>query len=290
MKTKRTKTDEGSSSNGRNRYRNGAPQKHKRKGYSTFISDKEVEGSEPHATLHIKTQNPSSLHYPGLKFRNSRRWSDLPRKREVFQIPYVSVSGKFSLQPLYSWYCAPSQFVSSVAATVYSRLLKLLSRRFCFSFKRMRKYREVTLKISLLYTMLHDDSIIDRFLGILGNPSNQKAAINYCHFCYCRLDDTQRFVFTQACSQASWLELQAERPSAKSSNKVGGYVSTRKSRDQITPSNIDFSLFIKDCTNLFFTERIRSKSSTLVTPCLSEGSLDLYSFGSELSILSDDDS
>jgi len=149
-------------------------------------------------------------------YRSSLRWFDKESSvRKTHHIPFVSKSGKFSASTLYFWKAYPEQVLFSLISTVYSRLLRI-------SFKRKirldRRHRNDLIKVSIVYVLMKDDWIIDRFLGICKNST--KAAGNFAHFCVYHLDEDKRFVYSQAWRHANWLKFQVFGPSDKSSTKV----------------------------------------------------------------------
>jgi hypothetical protein len=150
-----------------------------------------------------------------MEFRTSTRLfeSNSPH-REWFQIPYVSLSGKLSIHTLYVWKTYPQSVFYSVVSTVYQRLLKILLKR--FNYKLSRRYRDIIIKISILYILNQNDTLIDRFLGMARSRTPIKYVAGYAHYCVSDLDENKRFVYSQAYFQANWLKFQASRPSDKS--------------------------------------------------------------------------
>lgn len=152
-----------------------------------------------------------------MKVRSSLRWIDSGPSfsRKVHAIPYVSTSGKFSLNTLCFWKAHPEQVFTSVISTVYSRLLRISLKR---KIRLSRFVRNSLMKVSIVYTITKDNWVIDRFLGIQKN--SVKSANHFAHFCVFHLDEDKRFVYSQAFKQAHWLKFQVFRPSDKSSKRV----------------------------------------------------------------------
>jgi len=165
--------------------------------------------------MYVRDLHPHPAKWPGMEYRSSLRWfkEDLP-SREVFQIPFVSKSGKFSANTLYFWRAFPEQVFMSMTSTVYQRILKMLLKRFGHV---NRRYRDAIIKVSTVYVIMKNDYIIDRFLGMARKGTPIKAISNFAHYCAIQLDDDKRFVYSQALRRADWLKFQAFGPGDKSS-------------------------------------------------------------------------
>jgi len=132
-------------------------------------------------------------------------------------VPFVSKSGKLSANTLYLWRAYPEQVFLSMVSTVYSRILKILIKRFKYVSRRLR---DACIKVSTVYMINKDDFIIDRFLGMARKGTPIKAISNFAHFCAIQLDDDKRFVYSQALTRADWLKFQVSRPGDKSSKHM----------------------------------------------------------------------
>jgi hypothetical protein len=153
-----------------------------------------------------------------MKFRSSTRWfsQDLSF-RKVFQIPFISRSGKFSVNTLYFWRAYPEQVFMSIVSTIFCRILAILRKRF----KRVnRRLSDAIIKVATVYAINKDDYIIDRFLGMARPGTPKKLISNFAHFCAIQLDDDKRFVYSQALRRADWLKFQAHGPGDKSSKHM----------------------------------------------------------------------
>lgn len=169
----------------------------------------------PHFPLYVSELHPNSRKRPGMKFRSSTRWfSEELSTRKVRQIPFIDKSGKFSTSTLYFWRSYPEQVFLSVTATIYSRILTLLQKRFG---RVSRRIRDSLVKISTVYAINKDDYVIDRFLGMARPGTPVKSISNFAHYCAIQLDDDKRFVYSQALRRADWLKFQAHGPGDKSS-------------------------------------------------------------------------
>jgi len=154
-----------------------------------------------------------------MKFKTSLRWfSEHLSKREVFQIPFVSRSGKLSINTLYFWRAYPEQVFISVLSTVHSRILAIMHKR--FSMRVSRRLRDAIIKVAAVYTINKDDYIIDRFLGMARPGTPIKYISNFAHFCAFQLDEDKRFVYSQALARANWLKYQAKGPGDKSRKQM----------------------------------------------------------------------
>jgi len=152
-----------------------------------------------------------------MNIRSSCRWfRGSGSKRAPYPVPFVTLSGKFSLSTLCFWNAYPEQIFASLSSTVYSRLTRIVGRR--HGFKYMRKCRDLLIKVSSLYTIMHNDWIIDRFLGILRSRSHRNA-YKLLTVLVGTLGENKRFVYDQACLQASWLEYRARRVRDKPSKE-----------------------------------------------------------------------
>jgi hypothetical protein len=166
----------------------------------------------------MRDLHPTFQQRPGMQYRTSTRWFDSGSSvRKTHHIPYVSISGKFSIHTLYIWKAFPEQVLFSMISTVYSRLLRISLKR---NIKLTRRHRNDLVKVATVYTITKDDWVIDRFLGIC--KESVKKATGFVHFCVFNLDDDKRFVYSQAWQHAHWLKFQAYGPSDKSSKRING--------------------------------------------------------------------
>lgn len=171
----------------------------------------------PHVVSFVKALHPASL--PGMDLRSSVGWFEPSLSRKKFQsIPFVSRSGKFSAHTLCVWKAYPEQVLFSLIATVHSRLLSILRKRFGFALR--SRLMNCSFKISIAYVLTRHNWLIDRFLGMSRKRSSIRNIEKHVHFCICELDENKRFVYSQAYFQANWLKFQVFRPRDKSSKRV----------------------------------------------------------------------
>lgn len=136
--------------------------------------------------------------------RTSMRWFDVKTSKRVFTpIPFVSKSGKFSVNTLCYWTAYPEQIVATLSSTVLSRLKKIIARR--FSWRYCKENLRLLAKISFLYTVTHSDYLMDRFLGILKRKANTGLAHRFLYHSTCKLGEDDRFVYNQLCNMSLWL-------------------------------------------------------------------------------------
>lgn len=75
-------------------------------------------------------------------------------------------------------------------------------------------------KVAALYSITHDDWLLDRFLGMTRKGrASQKSIHGFLKYSASRMDDTHRFVYGQLLLQRRWLEFHGKAPCDKS--KVG---------------------------------------------------------------------
>jgi len=173
----------------------------------------------PYVFPFVNELHPNPAIRPGMEYRSSLSWFNKELSLRKFRaIPFVSKSGKFSLHTLCVWKSYPEQVLLSLISTVYSRILKILVKRFKIVSKRVMN---IAFKTSIIYTITRDNWIIDRFLGMArhgGTPI--KKIESFIHFCVYELDANKRFVYSQAYFQANWLKFQVFRPCDKSNKEV----------------------------------------------------------------------
>jgi len=162
-----------------------------------------------------------------MEFRTSVRWFSTSHSRAKYQaIPFISKSGKLSLHTFCVWKAYPEQVFFSLVSTVYSRILKILRKR--YKYRVRRRLLNCAFKASILYMIFKHDSILDRFLGMTRKGAAPTRAVeNFIHSMVCDLDENKRFVYSQAYFQANWLKFQVFRPCDKSSRnnlKVGTHL------------------------------------------------------------------
>lgn len=162
---------------------------------------------------------------PGLHVKFSRRcYPEIDQDCLVsLDIPYIDVAGKPSQCVLARWRCSPWQRLSTLVATAYSRLSRLLFKRFG---GKARKLRNLCFKAVSLAYATNQFNVIDRFLGTV--KSSEALAGRVLRKFERKLDDSKRFVYSQVLlRQTHWLTSRSERPRDKSSAKQGDLLARR---------------------------------------------------------------
>jgi len=171
-------------------------------------------GTRRYFPLYIAELHPRTCNHPGMRFRTSLRWFDTNHDQlMVRSVPFISKVGKLTVYTLYYWKCYQHQLFASLIATVYQRLQSILYKRYKGKGSR---YFKVALKVAIVYALTHDDRLIDRFLGASSNGRPVAAAQSLAHIGVSNLDGKQRFVYSQAYLQGTWLRYLALRPRDKS--------------------------------------------------------------------------
>lgn len=151
-----------------------------------------------------------------MRMKMSTRWIQdySPKCRRTFSIPYIDKAGKDSVFPLARIDCHPMQLVGSLVATKFDRIMKVIRKRFIW--KEAKALRESAFSAAIVSVVTQSAWIIDRFLGVSRVFSKKKIADHLVRESVRRLDDIQRFVYSQAYNQAYWLTSRSERPRDKS--------------------------------------------------------------------------
>jgi len=164
----------------------------------------------------VSAFHPSPALVPGMEFRSSVSWFDTSSSQRAYRAtPFVSKSGKFSLNTLCIWKCYPQQQIFSLVSTVYSRLRAILIKR--FKKELGKRLLNCAFKIAIVYVLTRDNRAIDRFLGMTRRKARTpiKVVEALCTSCVYALSENKRFVYSQAYFQANWLKFQVFRPSDK---------------------------------------------------------------------------
>jgi hypothetical protein len=188
-----------------------------------------------------------------MEFRTSTRWFSCESSvRRVHAIPFVSKSGKLSINTLYFWRAYPEQVLFSMISTIYQRILKILIKRFDYVSRRLR---DACIKVSTIYAITKDDYIIDRFLGISKKWIPIKLISNLAHYFAFQLDDDKRFVYSQALKRADWLKYQVSRLGDKSSKHMCHQTHLRNLLDESEEQSCSDSQLFSNACAFFTTER-----------------------------------
>jgi hypothetical protein len=178
--------------------------------------------------IHNTARIPDAVTHPGFRYKCSSLLlgESLLEKPKKYSLPYITKVGHISNCIQYRWTCKPTQLVSTLIATVYSRLMRTLLIRHG---KKSFKLGHLMLRCSAYYVFTKNDYFLNRVLGVLGcKPSQRrKTIVNKClRFYVAKLDDNTRFVLRQVWQQANWLSSRVERPRDKSAIGTKGKHST----------------------------------------------------------------
>jgi len=155
----------------------------------------------------------------GLEIKKSRRWAFGQSIPAVYDFPYITNSVRFSGSNVIRCFCHPEQFLSTMIATISSRITKHIIKH---NPKRMHiKFRGLIVRFSFVYLISRSQWLLDRILVLMKNIQKNQNSIMFLivKFLSC-MDDYNRFVYSQVIHQTNWLLYRAVRPRDKSN--VGG--------------------------------------------------------------------
>lgn len=181
-----------------------------------FWDNPHLNGAQTFIPPRFKSPDPV---IPGMVMRTSTRWfrsQGWSTVKRPLPVAYVENSGKISMSQLATWNCYPEQLLVTYVATIYQRLKKIIVGRHGFKDFRMSFHRLCFMAASL-HAILHDNWIIDRFLGISRSKSkkSRKGLKNLLNFVLSHLGDSERFVYNQINYQILWLTLRGKKPRDK---------------------------------------------------------------------------
>jgi len=183
--------------------------------YETFLVQDQEKGSTPFKAFRWNAKGglpPPS--YARMKL--SERWvhSFNPCCRKDLNFPFISRYGKMTSNTVFRMRCHPLTQLASISSTIYKRLFSISVRR--HGMHVAKSHREIILKVSAAHAISSDPWIVDRFLGASRYKKGFRKFRGVLSGFVSRLDDDQRFVHLQVCSQTNWITSLAERPSDKS--------------------------------------------------------------------------
>jgi hypothetical protein len=184
----------------------------------------------------------------GMCARTSTRWFDVKTSKKVFTpIPFVKISGKFSINTLCFWTAYPEQIIASLTATVFQRIQKLVAKRFTRSYA--RKIFKLLFDISALYSVTHIDSFLDRLLGSLRTKGNLKNTRKLLAYFKCNIGANERFVYDQLTSKdlSLWLSFRSttcrrDKPIMETFSGPGLFKDSTQRRRKVYGSPFKFSI------------------------------------------------
>jgi hypothetical protein len=148
--------------------------------------------------------------------RESTRWYDMPPPiKGRFVLPFIDDQGKFTGSGLYTWYCDPRSYISTVVATI-SRRLEVYARR-NNRYHIVRCYLNQIVRVAYYYAVTKNDYLMDRVLFFLRDLKKRGKLIHRVLLRFLsKRDENFRFVYSHVCSQAKWLLFRVSRPRDKS--------------------------------------------------------------------------
>jgi hypothetical protein len=151
----------------------------------------------------------------GYEVRETKRWADDGQKESKFRLPFIETKGHFSGVALATVSCEPQQFVASTVSTIASRL-----RKHCMLHNEnhmVYRVRNLIVRSAYYYMVSRNDWFLDRFLVLSKDLKKNVGSISH-HLArfISRLDEYNRFVYSQVSFQTNWLFTRALRPRDKS--------------------------------------------------------------------------
>jgi len=149
-----------------------------------------------------------------LEIRKSMRWAIEDSKR-VFDFPLISNVGKFTGTSVGRFECYPAQHISTIVATIASRLWKRALRY--QKHHVLVKHQRLLLGAAYYYAMSKNSWFMDRILFLSKDLESNWRQVQFLtvHF-ISKQDDYNRFVYSQVLFQTNWLLFRACRPRDKS--------------------------------------------------------------------------
>lgn len=193
-----------------------------------------------------------------IQFRESRRWckeSDRFLRDTVFALPFVTREGVISSNGLCYWKCSSKQWIATVSATVYQRIVGRW-RRWTVEGDRVVPNRDLALRVAVMYALTFDSGRLCRILECA--KRNEFSARKMLYKWSRNVDAPIRFWYGQLCSlgTGSWLQHRGQRPRDKSTNFMSDF--------RMIEVNLDDSKIRENCMwlNSLTDPWIRKVSST----------------------------
>lgn len=164
--------------------------------------------------LPLSTRSGCPDYVPGLQIKKSTRWATEKVPSGPYQMPYVSRCGKFTGVSLGKFHMTPVQVVATTVATILSRIRHHVITH--NSYGELVKHRRLILRSAYYYAVSHNSWFWDRVLFLTKNLEKNKNIIYSLSVKFMsKLDDYNRFVYSQVCSQTNWLLFRGRYPSAR---------------------------------------------------------------------------
>jgi hypothetical protein len=151
---------------------------------------------------------------PGLQVKKSKRWATDKVPSGPYKLPYISKCGKFTGVSLGTFSSSPVQVVATVVATILSRARHWVHQHNSYSV--VVKHRRLILRSAYYYAVSHNSWFWDRFLFLSKELEKNKNIIYSLSVRFMsKMDDYNRFVYSQVCIQTNWLLFRGRYPSAR---------------------------------------------------------------------------
>lgn len=155
---------------------------------------------------------------PGVNLKKSNRvWIDPPVTSNRREIPHINSVGLYSGFHVMDSLCTSSQFIATTISTIGSRLLNHLIKH--KGYREAVRNKHLCVRLAYCYAMTKCTWIIDRYLAITraeGPWSAGRKFLNARIRCFVvSMDDNNRFVYGQVCSQTNWLLSRGSRASPR---------------------------------------------------------------------------
>lgn len=165
---------------------------------------------------------------PGLQVKKSKRWATEQVPSGAYKLPYISKCGKFTGVSLGTFSSTPTQVVATIMATILSR-----ARHWVYnhnSYSAVVKHRRLIIRSAYYYAVSHNSWFWDRFLFLSKEIEKNKNIICALSLRFMsKLDDYNRFVYSQVCVQTNWLLFRGRYPSDRRDKSHYGKASSSKS-------------------------------------------------------------
>jgi hypothetical protein len=152
----------------------------------------------------------------GYVIRRTSRWVHPSALPVQVGLPIIYKNGQIGGSPQATARFLPHQHVATIVSTVVSRL-----RNHCLLHNHHRvvvKFKQLLVKAAYYYAVSKNDWFLDRFIALSkeGLEIRRKPIVGLLSKFLTRMDDYNRFVYSQVCFQTNWLYSRACWPRDKS--------------------------------------------------------------------------
>jgi len=184
------------------------------------VSTRRLELSLDRGAGTIESFETSSLpeKYPGLEMRLSTRWGWDSGDLSPRSFPLIDRFGKFTGTSLGRFACTQSQYLATLTATIATRVRR-------YALRHMKNYilvkhQRLLVQAAYYYLVSKNSWFMDRFLFLVKDiDKNWKVIQTLIVKFVSKLDDYNRFVYSQVSLQTNWLLFRGLRPRDKSNLK-----------------------------------------------------------------------